>query len=87
MISIIFRKICFAGESAWQILLTELLFVRYLPLNGRTANVVRLHHDLDLHFQGHELLIVNISKTVRASTKCSSITFIEVDISHRMGPL
>ena len=33
--------------------------VIYLPSNGDTGNVV--HHDLDLHFQGHEFLIVNIS--------------------------
>ena len=30
-----------------------------MPSNGGTGNVV--HHDLDLHFQDHEFLIVNIS--------------------------
>ena len=49
------------------------------------ANVV--HHDLDLHFQGHDIWNVNISKTVRASEKCSIMTFIEVDICDRIGPL
>ena len=54
----------------------------YLPSNGATANVV--YHDLDLHSQEHEFWNVNISKMVRASEKCSSVTFIEVDIFHRM---
>ena len=31
--------------------------------------------------------IFNIWKTARGSEKCSSTTFIEVDISHRMKPL
>ena len=56
-----------------------------MPSNGATANVV--HYDLDLYFEGHELLNVNISKTVRASEKCSSMTLIEVDICHRMRAL
>ena len=33
--------------------------VIYLPSNGGTGNVV--HHDLDLHFQDHEFVVVNIS--------------------------
>ena len=55
--------------------------VRHLPLNGATANVVC--YDPDLHFQGHKFKImnfwfwnVNISKTVRASENCSSMTDI-----------
>ena len=51
-----------------------------MPSNGATTNVVR--RDLDLHFQGHEFSNLNISKTVRASEKCSSTIFIDVDISH-----
>ena len=38
-------------------------------------------------FHGHKFWNVNISKTVWASEKCSSINFIEVVICHRMGPL
>ena len=60
------------------------LAVRYLPSNGTTANVV--HHDC-VHFQGHELLKVNILQTVRDSEKCSSMAIIEVDIWHRMVTL
>ena len=56
--------------------------VGHCPLNGDTVNVVRL--DLDLHFQGNKYWNVNISKTLRASEKCSSTTFIEVDICYRM---
>ena len=55
---------------------------KYLQANGITANVV--HHDLDLYFKGHEFWNVNISKTVRASKKYSRMTFIEVDICHRI---
>ena len=40
----------------------------------------------DLHFQGHEFWNVNISKMVRSSKKCLSMTFIEFDICHRIGP-
>ena len=61
------------------------LCVGNFPSNCATANVV--YHDLDLYFQGHEFWNVNISKTVRASEKFSSMIFIEVDICHRMGPL
>ena len=32
-------------------------------------------------------VIFNVWETVRASGKCSSTTFIEVDISHRIAPL
>ena len=39
------------------------------------------------HFQGHEYWNVNISKTVKASEKCSNTTFVEVDICHQIGPL
>ena len=38
------------------------LEVMYLPKNGATANAV--HHDLEIYFQDHEYLIVNISKKV-----------------------
>ena len=55
-----------------------------MPLNGANVNIV--HHDLSLHFHSLEFLNVNISKTVRASEKCSNMTFIEVDICHGMGP-
>ena len=57
---------------------------KYLSSNGATANVV--HRDFDLHFQGHKISNENISKTVRLSKKCSSMSFIEVEICHRMGP-
>ena len=43
--------------------------------------------DLDLYFQGHYFLNVNILKTMRVGEKCSSMAFIEVDNCHRMGPL
>ena len=46
-----------------------------------------VHYDFDLRFQGHEFLNVNISKTVRTREKCSGMTFIEVDICHRIRPL
>ena len=59
--------------------------VRYFPMNCATANAV--HDDPDLHFRGHEFGNVNISKTVSANEKCSIMTFIEVEICHRMGPL
>ena len=59
--------------------------VSCLPTNGATANVV--HHDLDLHFQGDKSWNVYILETVTASNKYSSMTFIEVNIWHRMGPL
>ena len=49
------------------------------------VNVVPL--DLDLHFQGYKIWNVNISKTMRASKKCSFMTFIEVDVPNQMGPL
>ena len=35
-----------------------------------------------LHFLGHRIRNVNIWKTVRASEKCSIITFIDVDSRH-----
>ena len=41
-------------------------------------------HDFDLQFHGHKFGNVIISKTVRASEKCSSMTFIDVDICHLM---
>lgn len=47
-----------------------------------TANDV--HYELDLHFQDHNSLSVNISKKVSASENCS---LIKVDILHRMGQL
>ena len=59
--------------------------VRYLPSNGATANVG--HHDFDKHFQDHEFLNVNSSKTVRAKEKFPNSTFIEVNIYQRMEPL
>ena len=37
-----------------------------------------VHHDLDLHFQGNEFRNVNISKTVGAGEKRSSMTFVAV---------
>ena len=52
---------------------------------GATANVALF--DLDLNFQCHEFLKMNIAKMVRASEKCSTPIFIEVDICHRMEPL
>ena len=56
-----------------------------MPSNGASANVV--HLDLDLNFQGHDFLNMNIEKTVRASETCSSNTFAVDDIRHRMAPL
>ena len=57
----------------------------YLPSYGATANVV--HHKFDLYFEGHNIWNMNILKMVRASKNFSSITLIEVDICHWMGPL
>ena len=37
-------------------------------------------------FQGHKIWKIIICKTVRASEKCISMTFIDVDIRHRMVP-
>ena len=34
--------------------------VMYLPSNGTIVNVV--HHDINLHFQGHKISSVNIMK-------------------------
>ena len=59
--------------------------VRYFPSNGATANAVG--HDLQLHFQGHTFWNVNISKAVRATEKCSSMSFIEGGICRRMVPV
>ena len=56
-----------------------------MPSNGAVANV--LYHDLDLHFQGHTLLNVNISKTVRASGKKSVMCLILVDFRLRIEAL
>ena len=55
------------------------------PSCGTTANVV--YHDFDKHFQGHKIWNVKVLKTVRASKKCISLTFIYVDNCHRMGSL
>ena len=41
-----------------------------------------VHHDLDLHCQGHEFLNLNISKTVKASKKSLRTTVIEDDVCH-----
>ena len=49
------------------------------------ANVV--HRDLDIYYQDHKIGNANMWKTVRASEKWSSMTFIEVDIRYRMKPL
>ena len=43
--------------------------------------------DIDIRFQGHEFWNVNISNMVRATTKYSRMTFIEVDIYNGMGKL
>ena len=56
----------------------------YLPSNDATANAV--HHALEIHFESHAFLYMNISKTVRSTGKCSSTTLIEADICYRMGP-
>ena len=47
--------------------------VMFLPSNGTIANTI--DHDFDLHYQGHEFWNANISKMVRASEKCSSMTY------------
>ena len=54
---------------------------RVSSVEWRHWNAVR--HNLDLHFQGNDFSNVNISKTVRASEKRSSMTFINVDICNR----
>ena len=46
-----------------------------------------LQHDVDLHLQDDTFVNVSISKTVRSTEKCSSMSFIEIDIRHRMGSL
>ena len=55
-----------------------------LRMAGATANVLR--YELDLRFQGHAFWNVNSSKTLSAIQKCSSMTFIEVDICYKIGP-
>ena len=50
------------------------------------TNVVR-HYYFDLDFHGHKFWNVNMAKMVRASEKCFSVTFIEINICHRMEPL
>ena len=58
----------------------------YLPSNVVTASVI--HHALYLHFYGYEFLNVNISKTMRASEKCSSMNFMDmVDNCYEMTPV
>ena len=62
--------------------------VRHLPSNVAIANVV--HRDLHGCFQGHTISgnhIILIWKTLGASKKCSSTSFIEVDTSYRNVPL
>ena len=67
---------------------SEVLAIRskvgYLQSNGAIANVA--HSDLDLYFKCHlfsgSINIYNISKTVKASEKCSSMTSVEVDIHY-----
>ena len=60
-----------------------------MPSNG--AIVIVAHRYLDLYFQGHKIsgnhTIVNIWKTVKASEKISSTSFIEIDTCHQMAPL
>ena len=54
--------------------------------NGASANVV--HRDLDIFNVTQFLEIVKYvisEKLIRASEKCSSTTFIEFDISHRVA--
>ena len=55
--------------------------------HGMARLQMLLYHDFDIYFQSHELLNVNIWKTVRNSKKCLRVTFIEINVSHRMGPL
>ena len=43
-------------------------------------------HALDLHFQCHKCWNVHILKMVSANEKRSGVTFMEVDIRHRMAP-
>ena len=57
-----------------------------LPPDRKSGTVNVVDHDLGLHFQGHTFFNGNISKMVRASEKCSSMTFLEVDSCHQMGP-
>ena len=53
--------------------------VIYLESHGAIApNAV--HHDLDLHFQGHTIRNASIWKTDREGEKYSTITCIDVDI-------
>ena len=57
------------------------LEVMYLPSHCATANVV--HHDLDLHyiFEVTNLKRDYLKNWVRTGEKCSSMTFIKVDIA------
>ena len=57
----------------------------YLQSNGVTLNV--LHYVFDLYFQGLEFLNAIISKTMKASEKCSRMTFIEDDILPSNGTI
>ena len=56
--------------------------VVYLPSNGVIANFV--HCSLDLHFQVHKIRSANIWKTLKTKEKCLIMTFIDIDIRHRM---
>ena len=54
----------------------------YIPIEWAIANVELC--DLDLHFQG-ETFQTLLSKTVRASIKMRTITFIVVGIRHHLA--
>ena len=57
----------------------------YSPSNGAIVDVV--HLDIDVYFQGYKIGNANIWNTARVSEKCSSMTFMVVDVRHRKEPL
>ena len=52
---------------------------RYLSSNGATANVV--NYDFYLYFHGHKYFNLKCE----LAKKCSSMTFIEIDVCHWNG--
>ena len=59
----------------------------YLSSNRTLQMLYGVLGDLDLNFQGHNFEANSISETVKASTKKHRMTFVDVDIHHRMTSL
>ena len=57
-----------------------------LTLVIERANFVHRHPDILSRYHGNHRIFI-VWKTVRASERCSSTTFIEADTSHRISPL